>query len=84
MKLSTRTQEVDTPDGKRRYSALDILVEHNGKVAIWRTTPRDPAITHKMVETMNKMVQALAKEFPELVDKPVKTKKVPAKKIAKK
>lgn len=68
MKLSTRTQEVDI-EGRPHFEALDILVSHNGKVAVWRTTPHDPAFVHKIIETMNRMVQSLSKDFPELIDK---------------
>lgn len=78
MKLTTRTQEVED-SGKRKFEALDILVSHNGKAIIWRwNNAKDAALVHTIVEKMNKMVDALKKDNPELVDKePKKSKKKP-------
>lgn len=75
MKIEAKPIELTSKSGKRKYGGLRIIVSHNGKGALWKVLPAKPEFTVKMIVTMNRMIESLFEEFPELKDKPVKEKK---------
>lgn len=82
MKLTTRTHETEDST-KRKFEAMDIVVSHNGKAVIWRwNNVKDAALVHTIVEKMNKMIEVLQKDNPELIDKaPKKESKKQSKEV---